>query len=308
MENNYKVYVHMFPNDQAYVGITKQEVIARWGKNGSGYKKQPVYEAITEFGWDNIKHYVLYDGLTIDEAKQKEKELIEQLDSVEFGYNISQGGDVGGIPICQYEYNGELLTAEEIAKLSEDGITAHDITTRINHRGWDIQRAMTQKKHEKGKRYYYNGGYYTTSELLQFSKIEDMTVQELIGRLKKWDGDVERALTQPKSVKIQPFTNKYIYNGKTYNIQELYNLNTVYGLTLQNFTQRLDSGWDIERALTQPLKSRDIKVEYKGEYYTFKELAEISEIDDITPSIIRERVTRMNWSVEKAISTPKLQH
>ena len=57
--NNYKVYVHIFPNDKKYVGITMQEPRELWNR-GHGYKKCPkVYQAIMKYGWDNIHHIVL---------------------------------------------------------------------------------------------------------------------------------------------------------------------------------------------------------------------------------------------------------
>ena len=31
--NNFKIYIHLFPNNKIYVGITKQQVENRW-KNG----------------------------------------------------------------------------------------------------------------------------------------------------------------------------------------------------------------------------------------------------------------------------------
>lgn len=64
MENNYCVYIHKFPNSYVYVGLTKQKPTYRWGKNGSGYKGQPIYNNILKFGWNNIKHIIYRDGLS----------------------------------------------------------------------------------------------------------------------------------------------------------------------------------------------------------------------------------------------------
>ena len=50
----YSVYIHIFPNQKVYIGITKQEVKKRW-KLGEGYKGQDyVYKAIKKYGWANI--------------------------------------------------------------------------------------------------------------------------------------------------------------------------------------------------------------------------------------------------------------
>jgi predicted GIY-YIG superfamily endonuclease len=64
MDNNYKVYMHTFPDNKVYIGITRQSLSQRWGKDGYGYQKQPVYNAIKKYGWDNIKHELVEDGLT----------------------------------------------------------------------------------------------------------------------------------------------------------------------------------------------------------------------------------------------------
>lgn len=63
-DDNYKVYMHKFPDDKVYVGLTKQTLAERWGNKGYGYHKQPLYNAIQKFGWDNIEHILIADGLT----------------------------------------------------------------------------------------------------------------------------------------------------------------------------------------------------------------------------------------------------
>lgn len=93
-EKCYKVYIHKFPNNKNYIGITKQKLEKRW-QNGLGYLGQFVYNAIKKYGWDNIKHEVLYENLSKEEAEQKEIELISKYKSnlKEFGYNIANGGN-----------------------------------------------------------------------------------------------------------------------------------------------------------------------------------------------------------------------
>ena len=92
----YEVYAHIFPNNKVYIGITSYGAKNRW-HGGYGYKKQQMmWRAIQKYGWDNIEHKVLFDGLTEDEAKQKEIELIAlyKSDQREYGYNIRHGGDI----------------------------------------------------------------------------------------------------------------------------------------------------------------------------------------------------------------------
>lgn len=108
MNNEYTVYKHTTPNNKVYIGISKN-VIKRWC-NGQGYKRNyHFYKAIVKYGWDNIKHEILYTGLTRYEACKKEMELIAEYKSADpnFGYNNTYGGEY-------YEH-----TPQSRAKMSE---------------------------------------------------------------------------------------------------------------------------------------------------------------------------------------------
>lgn len=96
MEKKYKVYKHTFPNGKFYIGITsKVRIEERWGDSGKYYKGQFVYRAIKKYGWDNIKHEILFEDLPKIQAYQKEIELIAFYKSNDkrFGYNIESGGN-----------------------------------------------------------------------------------------------------------------------------------------------------------------------------------------------------------------------
>lgn len=96
-ENNYYVYKHTFPNNKVYIGITQQEPEKRW-KNGLGYDahQKIMKRAIQKYGWNNIRHEILYKNLSKNEACNKEIELIALYDSTnkQKGYNVSQGGEI----------------------------------------------------------------------------------------------------------------------------------------------------------------------------------------------------------------------
>lgn len=98
MEGDYKVYMHITPNGKKYIGITCQDLQIRW-RNGEGYAKCPLfYKAVLKYGWENLKHEILFTGLTKAEAEQKEIELIKQYKSNNrnYGYNIENGGNCVG--------------------------------------------------------------------------------------------------------------------------------------------------------------------------------------------------------------------
>ena len=96
---NYKVYIHKFPNGKAYVGITRQEPKVRWG-GGNGYvRNEYMHRAIKKYGWENIEHIILFDGLTEEDACEIEKSLIKKYrtNEKEFGYNIESGGQCSNL-------------------------------------------------------------------------------------------------------------------------------------------------------------------------------------------------------------------
>ena len=90
----YVVYMHIAPNDKKYIGVTKCNLSKRFD-NGNGYKyNEHFYNAIKKYGWENIKHAVLYSGINRSEAERLEKELIKKFKSNDrrYGYNIEGGG------------------------------------------------------------------------------------------------------------------------------------------------------------------------------------------------------------------------
>jgi hypothetical protein len=87
--------MHICPNNKKYIGITKREPKKRW-QNGYGYKTQKhFYRAIQIYGWNNIKHVILFDKLNYEEACNKEIELIKLFNTNNYnhGYNVSTGGE-----------------------------------------------------------------------------------------------------------------------------------------------------------------------------------------------------------------------
>ena len=96
---NYKVYIHKFPNGKAYIGITRQEPKIRWG-GGNGYvRNEYMHRAIKKYGWENIEHIILFDGLSEEDACEIEKSLIKKYrtNEKEFGYNIESGGQCSNL-------------------------------------------------------------------------------------------------------------------------------------------------------------------------------------------------------------------
>lgn len=87
------VYKHTnLVNGLIYIGITCQGIEKRWQ---AGYRGNPhFYNAIQKYSEENFSHEILFEGLTQEEAFEKEIETIAKYDATNptIGYNISKGG------------------------------------------------------------------------------------------------------------------------------------------------------------------------------------------------------------------------
>ena len=124
-EHNYKVYMHVNKVDnKKYIGITKRKKPEwRWGKRGQKYNDtQYFWNAIQKYGWDGFDHLILFEGLTQEEAKQKEIEMIAKYKSNnrKFGYNLTAGGDMGNhLKGANSPFYGKHFNEEHRRKIAE---------------------------------------------------------------------------------------------------------------------------------------------------------------------------------------------
>lgn len=112
MEKDYTVYIHTNKiNKKCYIGITNRDAEKRW-ENGKGYlgtKKngefnQPKFaNAILKYGWENFEHIIWATGLSKEEACRAEQLLISLWDSIDNGYNVLKGGQVGRLGLKDSE-------------------------------------------------------------------------------------------------------------------------------------------------------------------------------------------------------------
>lgn len=127
----YCVYCHTNKiNGKKYIGITGTKPERRWMK-GEGYKgSRHFYFAIQKYGWDNFAHDIFFEGLTKEEACQKEIELIDLFKTTDerFGYNISSGGQSGAAGVKRDKeliekiaayHRGKKISAETRKKMSD---------------------------------------------------------------------------------------------------------------------------------------------------------------------------------------------
>jgi hypothetical protein len=126
--DNYKtqgccVYKHTSPSNKVYIGMTTVQPEERWN-NGWGYKKQPFFNAILKYGWENFQHEILKDSLTLQEALDLERYYIALYNSTDRtkGYNIEIGGEYKTdkyfhIPIYRYSFDGKYEYYENIYQI-----------------------------------------------------------------------------------------------------------------------------------------------------------------------------------------------
>lgn len=120
------LYRHTSPSGKVYVGITSKSVNKRW--NGDrGYKTCIYfYNAILKYGWDNIKHEILFTDLEEKRAKSLEIELIRHYKSLgisyksqEFRDKISKAVDYKKSKVSQFTLEGEYLRSFSSANEAE---------------------------------------------------------------------------------------------------------------------------------------------------------------------------------------------
>lgn len=255
--NHYEVYELEFPDHTFYVGMTRVGLKRRAGKDGKRYMRHPFYSKIVNFGWDNITKRIVKNGLNKQDARDLEKEMIEKHKLAGNSLNVKPGGETGDFA-DSYELNGKFYTSGELLELSDvEGLTAQHIASRIHIYNWSVERAITQplnvkvQPHGVGeKKYFYEGKYYNTYELVQMSSVEGLKPVDITTRVNKHGWTVEEAITKPKKKRNQ----KFLYNGNYYTTTELAKLSPIPNLTCHHITDRFKQGWSVEDAVNTPIK------------------------------------------------------
>ena len=98
--SGYFVYSHTIPTKEVYIGMSKQQPFERWKK--SYYKTKSLYPYIEQYGWENIEHRVLIDGLTKQQAEQVEDWFIRKATADGFCINTNRSGGIARDYIKDY--------------------------------------------------------------------------------------------------------------------------------------------------------------------------------------------------------------
>lgn len=91
--NVYCIYKHTSPSGKCYIGQTKNYK-RRCLKHNLPNDCTSFYRSIQKYGWENFKHEILEENLTLEEANDKEVFYIEFYNSLSpNGYNLKVGGE-----------------------------------------------------------------------------------------------------------------------------------------------------------------------------------------------------------------------
>lgn len=104
------MYVYLITNlinQKQYIGITNN-YIKRWANHISKQPKnreQVIHRAINKYGKENFKFEILFENLSVEEASEKEIQLIKEYKTkVPYGYNVADGGFYGALGITRPGY------------------------------------------------------------------------------------------------------------------------------------------------------------------------------------------------------------
>ena len=135
MTHNWTIYMYTFPNGKRYIGATKRPLHLRQGSAESGWARYKncrlVWEAIQEFGIENIQQTVLFEGEISDrEAAEMEKHYIalyktnaNRYSNPSYGYNLGDGGEGTSQRNLSDERKREL--ADQLLSLKQKRIGSH---------------------------------------------------------------------------------------------------------------------------------------------------------------------------------------
>ena len=262
---NYCVYKHIVPNGKIYIGITGKNPEERWRKNGTGYKTQLFYRAIEKYGWENIKHEIIENNLTRDEACEKEKYYIKKYNACNpnVGYNLSPGGDVVNVtPVDCYLFDKTFVKSyESFADAAyETGVNVNGISNACNGYAKSAGEYIWRKKGDPLDK------YELPSDYIQYKKIKTKIKQyDFNGKLLAIYDSLENASSCSNTNEFEIYKscmgifnsangyvwrfesdefNKYMKNYKiikdSNNVTRLYNLDNLKYLNILVYEYNLD--------------------------------------------------------------------
>ena len=139
----YKIYlIKNLVNYKKYIGLTKNSIGERMAKHIQAAKSEEgflLHRAIRKYGKESFTIELIEDGLTLEQAYEREKFYIEKYNTYfknELGYNMTLGGE--NAVQNQGEKNGRSVATDEmrykaIKLLQETNLTYKEIALSVGY-------------------------------------------------------------------------------------------------------------------------------------------------------------------------------
>jgi len=147
------IYMRISPSGGKYIGQTKYTEEERWKDHcqEAFQSNRKTYNtilshAIRKYGADNFKVIILEDNLSNEDLNEREIYWIDYYKTYykdnDYGYNMTRGGQgiystgEGGIPVLQYDLNGNFIKEWSSARVAAMHFPSHEnnLYAVINHR------------------------------------------------------------------------------------------------------------------------------------------------------------------------------
>lgn len=150
--SGYWVYAHVTPNGMYYIGMSKIQPSERWRK--SNYKTSALVPHIEQYGWENIQHKVLIDGLTKEQAEAWEDRLIVALSMNGLCINKHRSGGLRRDNKKAYKKQYDEEHKEEIKAYNNQYYKDNKEEIKAHQKRYD-------EDHKEEKKAYYKQRYST---------------------------------------------------------------------------------------------------------------------------------------------------
>ena len=132
------------------------------------------------------------------------------------------------------------ITPEDFEKAKENGIPKDTVLTRVRMLGWDVDRAITKPPRKIRK---------FTKEEIKIMEENGIGRNTAVCRL-KYGWTLEEAISRPKKPGRQYIYPEWVYEEANKN-----------GIAYSIVNSRIKDGWDMKRACTERVKTRQESAE-----------------------------------------------
>lgn len=143
------------------------------------------------------------------------------------------------------------------------------------------------------KRYNYNGEMLMVKEIAKKINLPITTINSRLAR--NWSMDKIIATAKKRETGLN--NTQYVINGVSHNV---YDWSKIYNIDPGVVRSRLHQGWNIEKALTEPVKAATNTITFDDCTGNFNEWARALEI----PSHIIQYRRTHGWNEEASLTTP----